>query len=141
MTGRLCIVPPLRPSPATPNITSPDHPMYSTRSASENSSSNFEALLDEALTKYTQKTGKNLRDHPLASKIDSSNSAESFLAIFQEQAQEFDEFRKGGSKLIESLKPVVDGLLFISNSSVVETLTDLVCPHKVLVVLPDVVFV
>jgi hypothetical protein len=36
---------------------------------------------------------------------------------------------------------LVDGLLFISNSSVVATVVDLVCPHRILVVLPDVVFV
>ena len=56
-----------------------DNPMSSTRNASETSSSNFEAPSNnEALTKYTQKTGTNLRYHLLASKIDSCESAESF---------------------------------------------------------------
>jgi len=105
--------------------------MPSTRNHSETSSANFEALLNEALTKYTEKTGKNLRDHPLASNIDRCNSAESFLAIFQQQAQDFDEFRNGDSKLIEWLRPVVDGLLFLSNSGVVDTVADIVSPHKV----------
>lgn len=105
--------------------------MSSTRNRSETSSANFEVLLNEALTKYTEKTGKNLRDHPLASNIDRCNSAESFLAIFQQQAQDFDEFRNGDSKLIEWLRPVVDGLLFLSNSGVVDTVADIVSPHKV----------
>jgi len=82
--------------------------MSSTRDASE---TNFGALFNGALTKYTQTTRKDLRDHPLASKIDSCKDAESFLAIFQKQAQEFEEFRKGNSKLIDMLRPVVDGLL------------------------------
>ena len=112
--------------------------MSSTRNRSETSSANFEALLNEALTKYTEKTGKNLRDHPLASNIDRCNSAESFLAIFQQQAQDFDEFRNGDSKLIEWLRPVVDGLLFLSNSGVVDTVADIVSPHKVAVVMFDV---
>jgi len=109
--------------------------MSSTRNASETSSSNFEALFNEALAKYTQKTGDNLRGHPLASKIDGCKSAESFLAIFQEQVQEFEEFRKDDSKLMEWLRPVVDGLLVLSNSGAVQTAAELVSPHKVAVVM------
>ena len=109
--------------------------MSSTRNASKTSSSNFEALVNEALTKYTQKTGDNLRSHPLASKIDSCKTAESFLAIFQGQVQEFEEFRKGDSKLIEWLRPVVDGLLVLSKSGEVQTAAGLVSPHNVAVVM------
>ena len=104
--------------------------MSSTRNAKETPSSEFEALFNEALTKYTKKTGDNLRDHPLASKIDSCDTIESFLAIFQEQAHEFEEYRNGDSKLIEWLRPVVDGLLVLSKSGAVKTAADLVSPHK-----------
>jgi len=129
MVGRLCSVPPLLLLSRHLNI-SLDNPMSSTRDDSETSSANFEALLNEALTKYTQKTGKNLRDHPLASNIDSCNSAESFLVLFQQQAQDFEQFRNGDSKLIEWLRPVVDGLLFISNSGVVDAVADIVRPPQ-----------
>ena len=108
--------------------------MSSTRNASETSSFNFEALFNDALTKYTKKTGKDLRDHPLASKIDSCKSAEAFLAIFQEQAQEFEGSRND-SKLIDRLGPVISGLLVLSESGAVETAAGLVGPHKVAVVM------
>ena len=108
--------------------------MSSTRNASETSSSNFEALLNEALTKYTQKTGEDLRDHPLASKIDSCKSADSFLAIFQEQVQEFKGSRND-SKLIDRLGPVVDFLFVLSKSGVVKDAADLVSAHQVAVVM------
>jgi len=108
--------------------------MSSTRNASKASSSNFEALLNEALTKYTQKTGKDLRNHPLASKIDSCKSAKSFLDIFQEQAKEFEE-SVDDSKLLDRLEPVVNGLLVLSESGAVETAASLVSSHKVAVVM------
>jgi hypothetical protein len=118
--------------------------MSSLRDASETSPSNFEPLFNKALTKYIQKSGDILRDHPLASQIDSCKSAESFLAIFQEQAEKFEEHKKGDSKLVEWLRHLVDGLLVLSNSGVVETAAELVsppqdcCPYARL---SDVVFV
>jgi len=108
--------------------------MSSTRNASKTSSFNFEALFNDALTKYTKKTGKDLRDHPLASKIDSCKSAKSFLDIFQEQAKEFEE-SVDDSKLLDRLEPVVNGLLVLSESGAVETAASLVSPHKVAVVM------
>jgi hypothetical protein len=82
--------------------------------------SNFQAIFDAALMDYTDKTGKNLRDlsHPLASKLDSCDSPDSFLDIFQEQAREFDEFRKGDTKLIKWLTPTVKVLHTISTNKI-----------------------
>lgn len=71
---------------------------------------NFETLFDAALAKYTKQTGTDLRNHPLASMIDSCDSPDSILVIFEEQAKAFDEFRSGDSKLIKLLRPVVNGL-------------------------------
>jgi hypothetical protein len=78
-------------------------------------SSNFETLLNAALTEYTEQTGIGLWDHPLASKIDSCGDPESILDIFQEQAQAFDKFRMGDTRLFGWwLKPVVKMLNNIS---------------------------
>ena len=71
---------------------------------------NFDAILNAALMEYTKRTGKDLRDHPLASNIDSFDNPESILNIFQEQAQAFDKFKKGDTKLFKWLRPVVDVL-------------------------------
>jgi hypothetical protein len=78
-------------------------------------SSNFEALLNTALTKYAEQTGIGLWDHPLASKIDSCDNPESILDIFQEQAQAFDELRKGDTRLFKWLRPVVNVLYILTN--------------------------
>ncbi|KAH9958459.1 hypothetical protein BC827DRAFT_1269518 [Russula dissimulans] len=43
-------------------------------------SSNFEALYDAALEKYTEQTGKDLRNHPLAHRIERCDSPASLLA-------------------------------------------------------------
>lgn len=93
-------------------------------------SSNFEAIIDVALAKYTRQTGKDPRNHPLALKINQCDSAESILAIFQEQAQEFDEFRNGNSKLIKWLQPVVTSLYTLSTSSSLRDGVNLVSPSK-----------
>jgi hypothetical protein len=71
----------------------------------------FEAIFNAALTQYTKRTGKDLRNHPLASKVDNCDNPESILDIFQEQAQTFDEFKNGDTKLFKWLKPVVGVLL------------------------------
>ncbi|KAN0111234.1 hypothetical protein V8E52_008714 [Russula decolorans] len=53
-------------------------------------SSNFEVLFNAALAKYTNQTGNDLRNHPLAIMIDSCDSPDSILDIFQEQARAFE---------------------------------------------------
>jgi hypothetical protein len=82
----------------------------SSASSSAYSSSTFGALFNAALEKYTKKTGKDLRSHPLASEIDSCDSPDSIINIFREQAQAFDEFKRGDTQLFKWLKPVVNVL-------------------------------
>ena len=82
--------------------------------------STFQAIFEAALKDYTKKTGKDLGDlgHPLASKLDSCDSPDSILDIFREQAREFDEFRKGDTKLFKWLKPIVTVLHTLSTNEV-----------------------
>ena len=82
--------------------------------------STFQAVFEAALRDYAKKTGKDLYDldHPLASKLNSCDSPDSILDIFQEQASEFDEFRKGDTKLFKWLKPIVTVLHTISTNEV-----------------------
>jgi len=89
--------------------------MPSTRTTSLSSSSSvLEALFSKALAEYTQQTGENLLDCPLASKIDSCNSAESLLSIFHERAQEFEEVRNGDPNLILWLRSTLNDLQTLS---------------------------
>ena len=116
---------PLRPSPWHPLDIIPHYPMSTSNTASTSSntastSSNFEPIFNAALAKYTKKTGKDLRNHPLADKIDGCDSADSILDIFQEQAEAFDKFRKGDAELFKWLKPVVKVLHALSTNDVLK---------------------
>jgi len=93
-------------------------------------SSNFEAIFNAAVARYTNQTGRDLYDHPLASKVSACDSVESVLAIFQDQAQEFDTFRNGNHKLIQWLQPVVNGLYTLSTCPALTTGVSLVSPRN-----------
>jgi len=97
---------------------------------------NFGTLFDDALTKYTKLTGKDLHSHPLASIIDRCDSPDSILAIFKEQSRAFDEFRNGDPKLIKSLGSLVNLLHAISTSAVTSAGASLVGPSPFHILLP-----
>jgi hypothetical protein len=111
---------PLSPYLSTHNIRYLPHCPMSSTSNTTSATSNFKAFFDAALKDYTKKTGKDLcdLDHPLASKLDSCDSPDSILNVFQEQAREFGEFRKGDTKLLKWLKPIVKILHPISTNKV-----------------------
>ena len=85
-------------------------------SSTPSTSSNFQVILEAALAKYFRRTGKDLRNHSLASEIEACDSAESMLAIFRKQASAFDDFRNGDPKLIKCLRPFVSNLYAITSS-------------------------
>jgi hypothetical protein len=109
---------PLSPKPmsSTPNTTT--------------CSSNFTALFDVALAKYTKSTGRDLRNHPLSDMIDKCESTDAILAIFQEQSRAFNQFRNGNGdpELIKWLEPLVEGLHTISTNAVISAGASLVSP-------------
>jgi hypothetical protein len=80
-------------------------------------SSNFEVIFEAALAEFTKRTGQDLRNHPIATKIDRCTSPDAILALFQEQSRAFDEFRNGDHRLIGWLKPIVNCLHTISTNS------------------------
>ena len=102
-------------------------------SSTFNTNSNFETIFNAALANYTKQTGKDLRNHPLASKIDSSDNPDSILDIFQEQAQAFDEFRRGDTKLLKLLRPVVNVLHAFSTEDVLRHSISHVSPTMLLI--------
>ena len=103
-------------------------------SATGSTSSNFQTIFNTALAKYTEQTGKVLRNHPLADRIDSCDSPDSILDIFQEQARTFDEFRKGDTKLFKWLEPLVNVLHNLSTNSVFGDGGSFVSPIKFLII-------
>ena len=106
-------------------------------SDSTTASSNFQAIFNTALVEYRKQTGEDLRNHPLASEIDSCDSADSIVNIFKEQAKTFDEFRKGDStKLVKWLEPVVKVLHALSKNDVLNDAVSHVSPGTFLYVHP-----
>jgi hypothetical protein len=93
--------------------------------------SNFEALFQTALEKYSKRTGQGLVDHPLAAVLDRCDSPNAILAIFEEQARAFDEFRNGDPKLIKWLRPLVSCLHSICTPEVLFAGADIVSPVSV----------
>jgi hypothetical protein len=77
-------------------------------------SSDFKSILDaalsEALSEYKKKTGKGLFDHPLATKLQQCDSVDAIKAIFQGQAEAFQQVKDGDQRLMKWIMPVVEVL-------------------------------
>jgi len=112
--------------PSTHNVQRFYHNTMSSALNRTSAPSNFEALFDAALAKYTKCTGQDLRNHELARILDRCESPDSILAIFKEQSKAFDEFRNGDPKLIRWLAPVVNVLHAISTSAAISAGASLV---------------
>jgi hypothetical protein len=94
--------------------------MSSSSSNTNVSFSQFQDLFNTALREYSQKTGKDIATDPLIARLLPCNSSDAILAILQEQAHAFNQFRNGDWKiqLMRRLKPTVDILLGLSTSGV-----------------------
>ena len=80
------------------------------------STSNFAVIFDAASREYKSLTKKDLATHPFAAAIESFNTPDAILNVFQKQASIFDKFRKGDDKLMEWLTPIVNILFTFSES-------------------------
>ncbi len=66
----------------------------------------FQLILD-ALDKYAEQTGINLKENPFADKIRGCDSPGSILLLLQENVKMFKEYRDQNRKFIDCLSPVV----------------------------------
>jgi hypothetical protein len=78
------------------------------------SSSFFQDPFNDALQNYQNQTGTELIGHPLFKKLESCESVDSIIAILQEQAQIFCEFRGDNGKVMKSVKYSVNILYRLS---------------------------
>lgn len=78
--------------------------------------SRFHALFETALQDYDRQTGIPLAKHPLAERLQNCQSAESVVALLQEQARDFCKFR-GSDKVMKLLKSAVSALSTISGTT------------------------
>ena len=94
----------------------------------------LEILFNAALAKYCKETGEDLRNHPLAARINSCDSPESVLNVFQQQAQAFEESRRDDARLFKWLIPVVIVLQAFSTNAILSDGVSLVSPADFLIV-------
>ena len=78
--------------------------------ASSSSTSNFQTIFQAALKSYKKQTKKDLLTHPLASQLQSCESATAILAILQGQVREFEKNSEGDERLTKWLGPTVNVL-------------------------------
>jgi hypothetical protein len=100
--------------PATLSSTHHHRPSLLPMSSTTNSSSNFQSILDAALSDYAEQTGIDLATHPSAQTLQNCNSADAILDLLGDKANRFREYRDGNRKLINCLKPVVQVLHAVS---------------------------
>jgi hypothetical protein len=74
------------------------------------SSSNFCSIFDAALSDYARRTNIDLVTHPFAQTLQTCDSAYAILELFQDKANQFQAYRDGNRKLINTLKPIVQFL-------------------------------
>jgi hypothetical protein len=79
-------------------------------------SSRLRVLFDAALEDYKQQTCIELAKHPLAERLQDSNTVESVTAILCEQAQDFEKFREK-DKVLKPLKKVLTVLHGLSSAA------------------------
>jgi Lon protease-like protein len=76
-------------------------------------SSRFRVLFEAAVQQYEKQTEITLATHPLAEQLQNCDSVDSVIAVLQEQARAFSEFRES-DRIIKSLEGVVSVLSTIS---------------------------
>jgi hypothetical protein len=74
------------------------------------SSSNYQAIFDDALEGYNKKTGKDLTLDPLLRRLETCDSPDAILAMLQAQILLPDRPKSGSDKLLTWLKPTINVL-------------------------------
>ena len=84
--------------------------------ATTSSSSNYQSIFDNALEAYKKKTKKDLRSHPLLTKLETCNSPGAVLTLLREQIPALDQSRSVDDKLTKWLNLTVNVLYTFSGA-------------------------
>jgi hypothetical protein len=68
--------------------------------------SNFQSILD-AVDKYAEDTGLNLKENPFADKVRDCDTPSAVLLLLQDNVKEFRGYRDHNRKFIDCISPVV----------------------------------
>ena len=84
--------------------------MSSSSSNPNSPSVQFPQIFEVALQKYTKETNKDITKDPLFDKLQQCNSSDEILEVLEEQALDFEEYRKGDWKVqfMTRLEPIVE---------------------------------
>jgi hypothetical protein len=80
------------------------------------SSSNYQTIFDNAIEAYKKKTKKDLRSHPLLTKLETCNSPDAVLTLLREQIPALGQSRNVDDKLAKWLNPTVNVLYTFSGA-------------------------
>ena len=80
------------------------------------SSSNFQAIFNNALKAYERRTKKDLLAHPLAAQLQTCDSHSSILIVLQQQVQELNQSQSSNERLTKWLDPTVKVLYTFSET-------------------------
>ena len=127
----LTLSPPINLALTTRDLALPTAPQMSTTSkqATLSSISNFTSILDAAAKEYKMLTKKDLSTHPFAVQFHKCDTPHAVLDVFRNQAQAFEEFRKGDDRLITWLDPTIN-ILFTCSETIGEALSLVVCLER-----------
>ena len=95
----------------TPTHLSPDVSIMSNMTqASAASTSNYQAIFDNAIEAYKKKTKKNLRSHPLLADLRTCDSPDAVLNVFRGKIPGFDQYQSTDYGLTKWLDPTINVL-------------------------------
>ena len=91
-------------------------PMSTTNQATgpSQSSDNFAAIFQAALSDYETVTGQPLRNHSFATQLESCDSPQAISDVLRTQAENFSKFHRSDEKLMAFLDPTVHILFTFS---------------------------
>ena len=78
------------------------------------SGSNYQMIFDNALEAYKKKTKKDLRSHPLLSKLETCNSPNAVITMLKDQIPGLDKSSGTDDRLSRWLNPTVNVLYTFS---------------------------
>jgi hypothetical protein len=76
----------------------------------------YEAIFDEALKSYKEKTGKDLKSDPLLRTLEACTSPNETLSELQRQIHGFDQFENSDNRLTNWVNPVVNVLYLFAQT-------------------------
>jgi hypothetical protein len=113
------------------NSLFPSAVTMSSNNDADGSPHHYQHILDAALAKYLEDTGRDLVRDQVAVEIQGYETLNGILEVVKRHAEAFDEFTKGDSRLMKYLDPIVNGLHVLFSNKILSDGVSQVCRMKV----------